>query len=135
MNKLDQFVKHELKVGGYIRYADDFLLMHLDRSFLEACLLKIQDFTEKNLKLKIHPDKIVLKTYSSGIDYLGYVCFPDYRILRTKTKKRMLRKATDKNFSSYNGILSHCRSRGLKIKLLQKLNRRIPKNWIKGKRN
>lgn len=135
MNKLDQFVKHELKIGGYIRYADDFLLMHTDRSFLELCLSRIQNFTEQNLKLRIHPDKIVLKTYSSGIDYLGYVCFPDYRILRTKTKKRMLRKATNKNFSSYNGILSHCRSRDLRIKLLQKLNRRVPKKWIKGKAN
>ncbi len=135
MNKLDQFIKHEIKVPGYIRYADDFILMHTDKDFLERCIIRIQDFTEKNLKLNIHPDKIILKTYSSGIDYLGYVCFPNYRVLRTKTKKRMFRKVTAKNFSSYNGILSHCRSRGLRIKLLQKLNRKIPEKWIKEKVN
>ena len=131
MNKLDQFVKHEIKVEGYIRYADDFVLMHTDRNFLESCIVRIQDFTEGNLKLRVHPNKIILKTYSSGIDYLGYVCFPSHRILRTKTKKRLFRRATDKNFSSYNGILSHCRSRDLKIKLLQKLDRKVPKNLIK----
>lgn len=131
LNKLDQFVKHELKVNGYIRYTDDFILMHADRNFLEYCLSRIQDFTENNLKLKIHPDKITLKTYASGIDYLGYVCFPHYRVLRTKTKRRMFRKVTDKNFSSYSGILSHCRSRNLKIKLLQKLGRNVPKKWVK----
>ena len=109
--------------------------MHQDKSFLELCLSKIQNFTEQNLKLRIHPDKIIIKTYSSSIDYLGYVCFPNYRVLRTKTKNRVLRKATDKNFSSYSGILSHCRSRNLKIKLLQKLNRRVPKKWTKGKAN
>ncbi|HBD24757.1 MAG: hypothetical protein A2566_00350 [Candidatus Zambryskibacteria bacterium RIFOXYD1_FULL_40_13] len=135
MNKLDQFVKHEMKVPGYIRYADDFILMHTDKSFLEDCILRIKTFTEQNLKLQIHPDKIILKTYASGIDYLGYVCFPHYRVLRTKTKKRMFRKVTAKNFSSYNGILSHCRSRNLRIKLLQKLNRKIPKKWIRKKVN
>ena len=135
MNKLDQFIKHEMKVRGYIRYADDFILMHTDKSFLEDCILRIQEFTEQNLKLQIHPDKIILKTYASGIDYLGYVCFPHHTILRTKTKKRMFRRVTPKNFSSYNGILSHCRSRDLRIKLLRKLNRGIPKKWIKGKAN
>ena len=131
MNNMDQFVKHELKVHGYIRYADDFILMHPSRDFLESCILKIQEFALKNLKLRIHLDKIILKTYSSGIDYLGYVCFPNHRVLRTKTKKRLFRKITDKNYSSYNGILSHCRSRNLKIKMLKKLKRGIPKKWIK----
>ena len=133
MNKMDQFIKHELKVHGYIRYADDFILTHPSKSLLETCTLKIQEFAEKNLKLRIHPDKIVLKTYASGIDYLGYVCFPNYRILRTKTKKRLFKKVTGKNFSSYNGILSHCRSRNLKIKMLRKLKKGIPKKWIKRK--
>jgi len=134
MNKLDQFVKHELKVVGYIRYADDFILMHSNSDFLESCIVRIQDFVERNLKLQIHPEKIILKTYSSGVDYLGYVCFPNHRVLRTKTKTRLFNKVTDKNFSSYNGILSHCRSRNLKIKLLKKLNRKIPKDWIKIKK-
>ncbi|MBN2093865.1 MAG: group II intron reverse transcriptase domain-containing protein [Candidatus Zambryskibacteria bacterium] len=128
MNKFDQFVKHDLKVKGYIRYTDDFVLMHPDKNFLESCIPKIRDFCWQNLKLKIHPEKIILKTYASGIDYLGYICFPYHRVLRTKTKRRIFNRVTDKNFSSYNGLLHHCRSRDLKIKLLQKLNRNIPKN-------
>jgi len=30
MNELDQFIKHELKVKYYLRYADDFLLLSTD---------------------------------------------------------------------------------------------------------
>ena len=41
------------------------------------------------LKLELHPKKISIKTLSSGIDFLGVINFFDYKILRTKTKKRM----------------------------------------------
>jgi len=54
---------------------------------------------------------------------LGYKNFPDYRILRTKTKKRILDKAKEKrgieSLISYLGILKHCKSRKIKIKLLK----------------
>lgn len=113
MNPLDQFVKHELKIVGYIRYADDFILLHSDKEFLIECLDKITRYLRDNLNLQVHPDKIVLKRYAGGVDYLGYVCFPHHRVLRTKTKRRMFRRVNEKNFTSYSGILQHCRSHKL----------------------
>ncbi len=121
MNKFDQFIKHELKVGGYMRYADDFVLIHPDREFLLRCLDKITNFLREHLHLDVHPKKIVFKTYISGIDYLGYVCFPHHRVIRTKTKTRMFKRISEKNFSSYSGVLQHCRSRRLQAKLLEKV--------------
>lgn len=123
LNNLDQFVKHELKIVGYVRYADDFILMHPNRELLIDCLKKIKIFLKKRLCLDVHPRKIVLKTHASGIDYLGYVCFPYYRILRTKTKRRMFKRVNEKNFTSYNGILQHCRSRKLQTKLSDEVRR------------
>src|SRR5205814_853268 len=35
MNEFDQFVKHELKIKQYIRYADDFVFLSHDRARLE----------------------------------------------------------------------------------------------------
>ncbi len=113
LNELDQFVKHELKIVGYVRYADDFVLLHPSKELLVSCLSKITDFLRETLRLDVHPNKIVLKRYTGGIDYLGYVCFPHHRVLRTKTKRRMFRRINDKNFTSYNGILRHCRSHKL----------------------
>lgn len=117
LNELDQFVKHELKIVGYVRYADDFILLHSDKEFLADRLDKITCFLRDSLHLQVHPGKIVLKRYSSGIDYLGYVCFPHHRILRTKTKRRMFKKINSKNLTSYSGILQHCRSYRLKARL------------------
>lgn len=117
MNKLDQFVKNELRIRGYVRYADDFVLIHEDKELLINCRYKIEDFLREHLRLKIHPKKLTLTTYASGIDYLGYVSFPHHRVIRTKTKRRMFRRVNKKNFSSYSGILKHCHSNSLQRKL------------------
>ena len=122
MDKLDQFVKHELKIAGYVRYADDFILIHPDRERLIDCLEKIRVFLQERLRLEVHPKKIVLKTYAGGIDYLGYICFPHHRVLRTKTKRRMFQRVNEKNFSSYNGMLQHCQSLNLQTELLENVD-------------
>lgn len=119
LNELDQFIKHELKIKGYVRYADDFVLMHENRELLIDCRWKIERFLQERLLLKIHPKKLILKTYASGIDYLGYVSFPHHRVIRTKTKRRMFRRINKKNLPSYSGILKHCRSRNLNKALLK----------------
>ena len=112
MNEFDQFVKHTLKVKYYIRYADDFVILSHDKRYPLEALSCIKAFLEEQLKLHLHPDKVFIKTFSSGLDFLGWVHFPDHRVLRTTTKKRMFRriKAVEHNkqtVQSYIGLLSH----------------------------
>lgn len=114
MNEFDQFVKHRLKQKHYIRYADDFVFFSNDRQELINITPKVKDYLGKKLTLGIHPKKISLSTLASGVDYLGYVHFPKYRILRTKTKHRILRLSNHKNLPSYFGVLKHCNSYILK---------------------
>lgn len=111
MNEFDQFVKRTLKIRHYIRYADDFVFLHSDRHSLERILPQITDFLGTHLKLSLHPGKVSIKTLTSGVDFLGWVHFPDHRVLRTATKKRMLRllkqNSSAERISSYEGLLSH----------------------------
>ncbi|MEX2209724.1 MAG: reverse transcriptase domain-containing protein [Patescibacteria group bacterium] len=111
MNEFDQFAKHQLKARHYLRYADDFVLLSQDRRWLEAQLPVIQTFLQQELKLAIHADKVVLQTIASGVDYLGWVHFPYHRVLRTTTKRRMLRNLRrtpePATFQSYLGLLGH----------------------------
>lgn len=111
MNEFDQFVKHELKAKYYIRYADDFVFLSEDRGKLEGFIPQIQGFLKTRLRLDLHPDKLFLKTLTSGVDFLGWVHFPDHRVLRTATKKRMMRNlgrgTSDAKVASYRGMLSH----------------------------
>lgn len=92
MNEFDQFMKHTLKAKYYIRYADDFVILSQDKSWLEELEFKIRDFLQKRLKLELHPDKVFIKTISSGVDFLGWIHFSDHRVLRTATERRMFNK-------------------------------------------
>jgi len=112
MNEFDQFVKHKLKAKYYIRYADDFAVVSYDRVDLERTLILMQNFLRDRLKLSMHPNKISISTVASGVDFLGWVHFPDHRVLRTTTKKRMFsgiaaREGKEETVQSYLGLLTH----------------------------
>ncbi|MEK7628991.1 MAG: reverse transcriptase domain-containing protein [Patescibacteria group bacterium] len=108
LNELDQFIKHKLKEKYYIRYCDDFIILGENLNVLQRLSKKIDEFLGKSLKLSLHPNKIIMRKYIQGIDFLGYVILPNHRVLRTKTKKRLLKRINDKNKPSYLGVLKHC---------------------------
>lgn len=118
LNELDQFVKRILKSKRYIRYADDFVILSSDKEELEKLLPQIRDFLNRELKLNLHPDKVYIRTLASGVDFLGFVHFPDHRVIRTTTKRRMYRKMLrnqkEGSYQSYIGLLQH--GNGWKVK-------------------
>jgi retron-type reverse transcriptase len=112
MNEFDQFAKHELRAKYYIRYADDFVILSPDRQSLVKIFRLIERFLRARLKLELHPDKVFIKTFASGVDFLGWVHFPDHQVLRTATKRRMWRRVGESKTSpevlvSYLGLLKH----------------------------
>mgnify|MGYP001562315763 CR=1 FL=1 len=112
MNEFDQFVKHNLKAKYYIRYADDFVFLSHNKKWLESILSKADYFLWVKLQLKIHPDKIFIKTIASGVDFLGWVHFTDHHVVRTVSKRRMFRnvhikEGNNNTIQSYLGLLSH----------------------------
>ncbi|MEK7154421.1 MAG: reverse transcriptase domain-containing protein [Patescibacteria group bacterium] len=108
LNELDCFVKHKLKIRYYLRYCDDFVILNANSHYLLDTVSRIQDFLNSKLKLSLHPNKVIIRKYNQGVDFLGYVVRPRCVTLRTKTKNRMLRKVSMKNLASYLGVLKHC---------------------------
>ncbi|MGH2613300.1 MAG: reverse transcriptase domain-containing protein, partial [Rhabdochlamydiaceae bacterium] len=130
LNELDQYVKRELRCKNYIRYTDDFVLLSSSRAELENMLPRIRTFLQEELHLELHPHKVEFRRWHQGVDFLGYNLFPHFQIVRTKTKRRIMRKLQQRlgdaregkiemeNFNqikqSYLGVLSHGRSKGLR---------------------
>lgn len=114
MNELDQFAKHVLKAEYYIRYCDDFVIIDESKDKLESYISQLPIFLHNKLSLHLHPRKISIRKISQGIDFLGYVSLPHYRVLRTRTKRRMFKRISENNMISYFGMLIHCKS--LKIR-------------------
>ena len=125
LNELDRFVKLDLKIKQYIRFCDDFIIVgeNIKVTDLEA----IKDFLKKRLLLKIKDDNLKIRKLKWGLDYLGVVMLPHHKIIRKKTKNRLLRKIKQshadylssritlekfaKMKQSYLGHLSHTNSR------------------------
>lgn len=112
MNEFDQFVKHILKVKYYIRYADDFVILHHNKNHLLDVVKEIFNFLSEQLVLSLHPKKTHIKTLNSGIDFLGWVHFFDHRVSRTATRRRMFKKLRQdtvqpESIQSYLGLLRY----------------------------
>ena len=111
MHELDMYVKQGLRIKHYIRYADDFVFISESRDELEKLLSKVRNFLCSDLTLDLHKDKVFIQPYSSGVDFLGWAHFPKHRVLRTSTKRRLLRNLQwyplRETINSYRGLLSH----------------------------
>lgn len=121
MNEFDQFIKHKLKAKYYLRYVDDFVFFSQNKRELKDLIPTVADFLQSKLKLELHPDKVFIKTLSSGVDFLGWVHFPHHRTLRTTTKRRMFRNIgknlKNESLQSYLGMLGHGNSNNIKDEL------------------
>jgi len=135
LDKFDWFIKKQLRIKYYFRYADDFVIVDSNSEYLRDFVNLIEDFLKSKLDLKLHPQKVQIRKFSQGIDFLGYVILSHYITLRTKTKRRMFKKIkinrekldqgliTEESFNqslqSYYGILKHCNGYKVKLKLDQ----------------
>jgi hypothetical protein len=137
MDRLDQFVKHELKAQRYLRYVDDFVLVHRDPEQLEIWRQRIQTFLQGELGLDLKADQR-LRPLASGIDFLGYVNYPRHTVVRRRVIGHCQAKldawhrtgrdpdALRSIWASYSGHFSHANS----YRLRQRIFRRF--RWLQG---
>jgi RNA-directed DNA polymerase len=141
LDRLDQYVKHDLNALRYLRYVDDFVLVHRDRGQLEVWQRYIEHFLATELQLKLKSD-IRLKPLTSGIDFLGYVVYPTHTVVRRRVighcrqklhawrqqhpqpDQRALEQLRSV-VASYRGHFSHANS----WKARQRIGRRFP--WLR----
>lgn len=101
LNELDHFVKHNLKVKYYMRYVDDFVILHKSEEQLERWKVEIDDFLNSKLKVVLHPDKTKIILLRNGITFLGFRIFYKHRLLK-KSNARRIWKRLDKFKQEYD---------------------------------
>lgn len=85
LDVLDQHAKHVLGARHYIRYVDDFLLLHESPQWLKAAHDDIEAFLPRRLGVRLNPTKTILQPVSRGIDFVGQVIRPWVRTTRRRT--------------------------------------------------
>lgn len=117
LNALDQFVKHKIGAKHYIRYVDDFVILHESPQWLNDALSQINAFLPAKLNAKLNPTKTILQPVDRGVDFVGQVIKPWHRYTRKRTVNEAISqiKKTPKNkifevANSYLGLIGQASS-------------------------
>ena len=137
LDKLDKFIKHELKIRYYVRYMDDFVILIGNRDAAKKLFKKIEIFIENNLKLSLNHKS---RYYPSplGVNFCGYRIWNTHRLVRNRSKKKIKKQIKKWNylfsknkldskkfilsFNSWLGHIKHADSYNLMIGMMKKIN-------------
>lgn len=89
LNGMDHYIKEKLRIKWYVRYMDDFVLIHHDKEYLRQCKKEIElilDDLELKLNYKSH-----IFPMRHGVDFLGFHTYI------TKTGKLIKKVRHDSN--------------------------------------
>jgi len=92
LDSFDHWVKEQLRVPAYLRFVDDFVLLHDSKEFLENCRVSIRERLG-TIRLLMHEKKSVLRPTLEGLPFLGYVVTPSRIRVRGETVRRYRRRA------------------------------------------
>ena len=129
LNALDQYVKRVLKCKHYGRYVDDFFIVSKDKEFLHDCIIKIEEFMESRLALKIQKGKTIIRSMSQGVEFLGAYIKPHRTYISNQCLRRIKKNVytitkNDNAIASINswlGIFSHYNSYKLRVNIFTKI--------------
>lgn len=97
LDEFDHYVKEVLRMKHYVRYNDDFILIHEDKEYLSYCLSEINKWMSAR-GLKLNPKKTQIIKLSQGIKFLGF------RFRLTETGNVVMTLLPGKDFSSEKKI-------------------------------
>ena len=92
LDELDQYAKHRIGARHYVRYVDDFILLHESPEWLNAALAEITAFLPNRLGAQLNPRKTILQPVERGIDFVGHVIKPWCRTTRPRTLRAGLQR-------------------------------------------
>lgn len=134
LNKLDQFVKRELKCKHYGRYVDDFYLVSCDKDFLRSAAKSIEQFLAEELFLNINQGKTIISNVKHGVNFLGSFIKEGRTYISNESLNRIKNRLnwvdyndwslenTEAVLNSYLGIFSHYNSYNIRKELFDKLS-------------
>jgi hypothetical protein len=102
LDGIDRFIKERLRVKHYVRYMDDFILLHDDKAFLLDALRQIDALLNGQLGLELN-QKTQIAPLSGGVNYLGF----HIRLTKTGKVVRKLQPAAKRRFIRAMQVIQH----------------------------
>ncbi len=112
LDVLDQHIKHRIGARHYIRYVDDFILLHESPQWLNDARKEIESFLPARLNARLNPSKTILQPVDRGVDFVGQVIKPWRRVTRKRTVNEAINRVASiraedlfETANSYFGLL------------------------------
>lgn len=109
LHELDEFAKHALREKNYVRYMDDFVIIHQDKAHLQHLRKVTEDFLWNHLRLRTnHKTEVFPVALLNGraLDFLGYRIWATHRRLRKGSIGRISRTLRQLQHQYANGRVS-----------------------------
>ena len=113
LSNFDHWMKEEQSCKYYFRYCDDIVILHASKEHLADLRLKVSEYLEKNLKLKLKNNWQVFPVDIRGIDFLGYRFYHTHTTLRKsiaiqfKQTISQIKSSNPKKIGMVNSIMSY----------------------------
>ncbi len=91
LGPLDRLCLEHLRVEGYVRYMDDFVLWADDQRHLRECWRQVEVHVRDTLGLELKTGGHLNQT-KHGMDFCGFRIFPGWRTLNRRSRRRMASK-------------------------------------------
>ena len=88
-NLTSQFFKHKLKAKYYIRYVDDFVILHSDSDILIKYKEEVNQFLKRRLNIELHHGKSKIALLGNRLTFLGFRIFHYHRLLKKPNLRKM----------------------------------------------
>ena len=111
LNELVRFVKHELRMRYYIRYMDDFLIFSSAKAPLIRAKNILRKFLRECLCLRLHEGKSQIYKTATGIKFLGFRLYNNFRRLSTQNIRFFRKRLRSYEALFMLGEMTQCRLR------------------------
>jgi len=121
LQDLDYYIKQDLRISYYVRYADDLVLMDNNKRKLHSSINKIIEYAKKDsLQIKGNYQMFLVKNDSKGrkIDFIGRCYAIGYTTIRKRVSLAVMRHSRliqklqkdnkDISFKNACGFISRC---------------------------
>lgn len=92
LHELDHYVKQHLREHRYIRYMDDWVIIHHDKAHLHKLRRHLEGWLKTNLALELNGKTQVFPVatrHGRALDFLGYRMWTTHRKIRKGSVRRM----------------------------------------------
>lgn len=91
LGPVDRLCLEQIRVKGYARYMDDFVIWGDDPAGLRHSWRQVGDFVQEQLGLMLKSTAHMNRT-AHGMDFCGFRIFPGWRVLNRRARRRWVSK-------------------------------------------